>query len=264
MELLNKRNVALLSIIITAGCSSPRDSTILYDPRTLPRGPVGASIAYGHRLIIDTPALVKSYVRANLSCQDCHVEAGTRPRAGTFVGVYGRFPQWNRRAHRVIALQDRIAECFLYSMNGRPPAYSSPAMIAIVSYISWLSRGTPVAAQQHAGEGYIEPLPRRAPDANHGARLFGARCVHCHQASGQGVSGTYPPLWGRLSFNDKAGMAHLDRMTGFVYHNMPQNAPGSLSLDEAYDIAAYVLHQPRPHFRGNVTITSRALPAKYF
>ena len=32
--------------------------------------------------------------------------------------MYGRFPQWNSRAHRVIALQDRIAECFLYSMNG--------------------------------------------------------------------------------------------------------------------------------------------------
>ena len=90
----------------------------------------------------------KRFAGNNLACSDCHLEAGTKKFGLPVFGLYGDFPQWNRRAHRVIALQDRIAECFLYSMNGRPPAYDSKAMIAIVAYISWLSRGVPVGRSQ--------------------------------------------------------------------------------------------------------------------
>ncbi|HEX8827363.1 MAG TPA: c-type cytochrome, partial [Xanthobacteraceae bacterium] len=204
------------------------------------------------------------YVRADLSCSACHIAAGTRARGGSFIGVYGRFPQWNKRAHRIIALQDRIAECFLYSMNGRAPSYSSKAMIAIVAYMAWLSRGTPTGATQPASDGYIEPLPSSPPDIAHGAAIYAQVCTTCHKASGRGVSGVFPPLWGPTSFNDGAGMAHIDRMTGFVRYNMPQNAPGSLSLAQAYDVAAFVLRHKRPHFRGNALVTAQPRPAKFF
>jgi len=53
-------------------------------------------------------------------------------------------------------------------------------------------------------------------------------------------------------------------MTGFVRYNMPQNALGSLSLAQAYDVAAFVLSHPRPHFQKNVLQQTPALPAKYF
>jgi thiosulfate dehydrogenase len=128
------------------GCSHT-EQTPLYDPKALPTGPVGQSIQYGYALIVKTHRLMKGYVRADMEWAACHINAGMQPRGGSFVGVYSRFPQWNKRAHRVIALQDRIAECFLYSMNGKPPAYNSKPMIAIVSYIAWLSRGTPVAQE---------------------------------------------------------------------------------------------------------------------
>jgi thiosulfate dehydrogenase len=59
-------------------------------------------------------------------------------------------------------------------------------------------------------------------------------------------------------------MAHIDRMTGFIRYNMPQNAPGTLSLDQAYDVAAFVLSHPRPHFRKNALVSVPSLPAKYF
>jgi cytochrome c len=59
-------------------------------------------------------------------------------------------------------------------------------------------------------------------------------------------------------------MAHLDRMTGFVLYNMPQGAPGSLSLAQAYDVAAFVLSHSRPAFRANALVAAPALPAKYF
>jgi thiosulfate dehydrogenase len=236
----------------------------LYDPRTLPTGPVGQSIAYGHAIIVQTRRLMKRYVVADLKCADCHLAAGTQPRGGSFIGLYGRFPQWNKRAHRVIALQDRIAECFLYSMNGRAPAYESKAMIAIVAYIAWLSRDTPIGAPQPADDRYIVPLPSAAPDLARGSAIFFEKCSACHGRDGEGRSGIFPPLWGSRSFNSGAGMAHIDRMTGFVRYNMPQNAAGSLTLAQAYDVAAFVLSHPRPHFRRNVLVTSSPRPAKYF
>ena len=53
-------------------------------------------------------------------------------------------------------------------------------------------------------------------------------------------------------------------MTGFVKYNMPFGAPGSLTLEQAYDVAAFVLHHPRPHFRRTAVERMPALPAKYF
>lgn len=256
---------AILALVLGA-CSAgtSRDAGALYDPRALPTGPVGKSIAYGYALVEQTHRLMKTYVHADLSCSDCHIAAGTQPRGGSFVGVYGRFPQWNKRAHRVIALQDRIAECFLYSMNGRAPAYSSKAMIAVVAYIAWLSRNTQIGAKEPVSDRYVEPLPSASPSAARGAVIYVEKCAACHRRDGRGISGIYPPLWGPHSFNSGAGMAHVDRMTGFVRYNMPQNAPGSLSLSQAYDVAAFVLTHARPRFRKRALVVSPALPAQYF
>lgn len=263
---MRPRTTAAAFALMLAACSggAARNGVGLYDPRTLPSGPVGNSIAYGYAIVVQTHRLMKNFVRADLECADCHIAAGTQPRGGSFVGAYARFPQWNKRAHRVITLQDRIAECFLYSMNGRAPAYSSKAMVAIVAYIAWLSRGTQVGAAQARSDRYIEPLPNRAPSAARGAGLYLQKCMHCHGIAGEGTPGTYPPLWGSRSFNDGAGMAHLDRMTGFVRYNMPHDAPGTLTLDEAYDVAAFVLSHRRPHFRRNALVVAPALPAHYF
>lgn len=254
--------LALGAILAAGACSGER--RMPYDPQALPSGPVGASIEYGHDIIVDTPRLMKGYVRADMSCAACHLNGGAKVRGGSFLGTYARFPQWNKRAHRVITLQDRLAECFLYSMNGRPPAYTSKAMIAMVAYIAWLSRGTPTGAALPSTDRYVEPLPQRAPNAVRGLALYTKKCEVCHQANGAGIHGTFPPLWGPASFNDGAGMAHIDRMTGFVRYNMPQNAPGSLSLDDAFDIAGFVLTHKRPHFARRVPIESSPRPAGFF
>jgi thiosulfate dehydrogenase len=41
-------------------------------------------------------------------------------------------------------------------------------------------------------------------------------------------------------------MTLVYKMAAFVQHNMPQNAPGTLSAQEAYDVAAYIAAKPRP------------------
>lgn len=230
----------------------------------MPTGALGDSIRLGRDIITDTQHRMKGYVTANISCQACHINAGTTLRGGSFIGTYARFPQWNKRAHRVIALQDRLAECFLYSMNGHPPAYNSKEMIALVAYIAYLSRDVPVGKPLAKSDRFIVPLPSTPPNVAHGQTLYGQKCAACHQANGAGVGASIPPLWGPTSFNSGAGMAHIDRMAGFVKYNMPKNAPNTLSLNDAYDISAWVLTHARPGFDKTRSIQFPPDSAAYF
>jgi thiosulfate dehydrogenase len=259
--------VAFAGFAARAGDMSPAPAvaaTPAYDAAALPGGELGDSIKYGRAIIMDTQTVMKGYVRAKLECSSCHIDGGTKPMGGSFVGTAAYFPQYNKRAKRIIALQDRLAECFLYSMNGRPPDLASKEMVALVSYITWLSRGTPEFSTPSPANRFIEPLPSAPPNVGHGGTLYAQQCSVCHQSSGAGMAGAFPPLWGPGSFNDGAGMAHIDRMTGFVMHNMPQNAPGSLSLQDSYDVSAFVLTHDRPKFDGSALVEPTPLPASYY
>lgn len=266
MRRLRSSLIALAAAALLAACSQARadQAAATYDPNALPTGQLGASIALGRAVIMDPHTYLPQDVKSDMSCAACHLGGGTVARGGTFVGTYARFPQWNKRSGRVITLQDRLAECFLYSMNGKPPAYTSKEMIGMVAYIAYLSRNIPVGAKQPKSDSFIVPLPSASPNVAHGRALYAQKCAACHQASGAGIHQTFPPLWGPLSFNDGAGMAHIDRMTGFVMYNMPQTDPGSLSLQEAYDIAGFVLSHPRPKFNPAALVTQPAQPAKIF
>ena len=111
----------------------------------------------------------------------------------------------------------------------------------------------------------IEPLPSASPNLARGAALYAAKVRAVPPGERQRASREpFRRCGAAASFNDGAGMAHIDRMTGFVRYNMPHNAPGSLSLEQAYDVAAFVLHHPRPHFRKTRVEQTPALPAKYF
>jgi thiosulfate dehydrogenase len=149
-------------------------------------------------------------------------------------------------------------------MNGRPPKYAGKQMVSLVAYIAWLSRGSAILSASGAENGFTVALPSATPDVARGNSVYLEKCAACHQASGAGISGTFPPLWGPTSFNDGAGMAHLDVITGWVKFNMPKGAAGSLSLNEAYDVSAYVLSHDRPHFKGSALVTTESLPASYY
>ena len=234
-----------------------------YDEKALPAGTPGELIRYGRELIMNTRARMRSNVVANMDCAACHVAGGTTPKGGSFVGIYGQFPQWNARAHRMIALQDRLAECFLYSMNGTPPAYNSREMIALVGYIAYLSRGSKVGATPDPAVRLTRFEPPQPANPRRGAQLYAQSCSACHGADGAG-NAAFPPLWGPGSFNAGAGMHRLWTMAAFVRSNMPQNAPRTLTAQQAYDVSAFVLGHARPHFQGSRTVVFPAEPAKYF
>jgi len=227
---------------------------------TFPPGPEGELIAYGRDLINETRKYMPANVGAGMDCAACHLNAGTVARGGSFLGIYAKFPQWNQRSHRFIALQDRLAECFLYSMNGRPPAYSSREMIAMTAYIAFLSRGAPVGTG-FPDQDFVKLTPEHPGDVTAGAALYASRCVSCHGADGAGGLGI-PPLWGPTSFNSGAGMN--SKMPAFVKANMPLGQGGTLSDQEATDVAAFVLSHSRPAFVPDREIEFPPLPSKFF
>jgi len=248
-----------VSIAAAASDASARDARAPYPP-----GADGKLIAFGHDIITKTPQLMGSYVKAGMSCEACHNEAGRKAHAGSLLGVYAEFPQWNKRSRRFIALQDRLAECFLYSMNGRPPAYDSREMIALTAYIAFISRGAEVG-KGFAGQGLAEIPRAHAPNVTAGVAVYGQKCSSCHASDGGGNNGAFPPLWGNRSFNDGAGMHRLKTMAAFVRYNMPYGGPpNALSAQEAYDVSAYVLSHPRPKFDAGQMISFPAQPARHY
>jgi thiosulfate dehydrogenase len=147
----------------------------------------------------------------------------------------------------VSLLEDRINDCFERSMNGKALDPSAGAMRDIVAYMAFLSRGIPVGASI-PGQG-LPKLAVTRGDSSRGRAFYRATCVRCHGDDGQGTP-VAPPLWGTQSFNIGAGMARVRTAAAFIRYNMPFDRPGTLSDQEAFDIALYLTSQPRPDFAG--------------
>jgi thiosulfate dehydrogenase len=99
---------------------------------------------------------------------------------------------------------------------------------------------------------------------SNGSHIYATACLSCHGANGGGSS-AFPPLWGKTSFNNGAGMHKLATMAAFVRYNMPYGAgPNTLSEQQAYDVSAFVLSHSRPKFNGQQTIRFPARKASFY
>jgi thiosulfate dehydrogenase len=247
--------------------AAPPDATWhVPDADTLPAGIWKDTVLYGRRLFVDTPSLLgpeaadaaMRYAGNNLSCQSCHLLAGTQKFALPMIGVYAAFPTYMPRENEVRTIEDRIQGCMERSMNGRAIPPDGREMKAMVSYLQFLSTGLTVGKAAEGRGTPALPLLDRAADAAKGRAVFAATCQVCHQADGQGLrrgkpgdAGGYlfPPLWGPDSFNDGAGMHRLIASANYIRANMPMGtnyrAP-LLSVEDAWDVAAFVNSQPRP------------------
>ncbi len=85
------------------------------------------------------------------TCETCHTGGGMvqgkMPKGmiiPSLVNAAAIYPRFNPRVHRVITLEDQIRNCIIGALHGRPPAYGSFHMNALVSYITSLSQGTPI------------------------------------------------------------------------------------------------------------------------
>lgn len=216
-------------------------------PTTIPTGKKAKAIALGQKLFNNTHQMLPQYNLDALSCSSCHINGGTDEKGLPLVGVSAQFPDYTSRDKRIINLSQRIDECFQRSGNGKPLPPNSADMAALEAYMQWISTGIPTGTKAPwIGNGSKSELKTflPKPDIHNGQVIFQQTCSVCHGTNGQG--GVAPPLWGSNSFNAGAGMANLKTMAMFVKNNMPASNPGSLSLQQAADVAAYVESQPRP------------------
>ena len=92
-------------------------------------------------------------------------------------------------------------------------------------------------------------MPDLIGDSARGRALFVDNCARCHGNDGAGL-GSIPALWGSRSFSIGASMARQERAASFIRHNMPFDRPGTLTDQQAFDVAAYVTAMTRPDSPG--------------
>ncbi|MDP1907521.1 MAG: c-type cytochrome [Hyphomicrobium sp.] len=219
----------------------------------------GELIAYGHRLVTQTFALIgpeaadpaKRFAGNNLSCQNCHLDGGTNRTGLPLVGVAKTYPKFSARDNRVLSLPERLDDCMTRSMNGRPLPGDSREMKALLAFLGFITEPAPIQPEP-------APAPPQPADTTRGLAVFGTVCAACHQPDGQGVrigsvndgrGYRFPPLWGPDSFNDGAGMNTFNDAVGFVRRNMPRGVDPQhpqLTLQQAWDVVAYLKTMPRP------------------
>lgn len=272
---------SVVAILVLSGLSMGRNAAgepvapgpaiwAIPDVDALPDDERGRLIRKGRRLVTETYAEIgplvtdptKRYAGNNLACSNCHLEAGTKKFGLPLFGLYWSFPRYSARTGKQASLEDRLNSCMTRSMNGKPLPPDSVEMRALAAYIRFLSSGLS-QGQQLAGHGSGQmPELDRAADPVRGETIYTRACLGCHNTDGQGLPRSaedlalgygVPPLWGRDSFNDGAGMARLITLADYLHSNMPHGADyldPILSVEEAWDVAAYVEAQPRPHKSG--------------
>ncbi|GAA0315029.1 c-type cytochrome [Sphingomonas oligophenolica] len=230
----------------------------------IPDNEFGKAVKLGREIFTDTRRAVPQFVGNDLSCSNCHLDAGRRPNASPLWAAYGLYPQYRAKNGHVNSFAERLQECFRYSMNGRMPPAGDRTLVALESYATFLARGASIGVML-PGQGFLKlPKAARAPDYERGRAVYAENCAQCHGEDGGGlkVDGktAIPPLWGGRSFNWGAGMARTPNAAGFIKANMPQDRPGALTSQQAWDVAAYIDGKPRPQdprYAGSVEATRR-------
>ncbi len=229
-----------------AACRPDRPPSSTDVPPPIPDGPLGDAVRRGRALLVATRESLPEHVRNRLRCVSCHLDEGRR-ESGTWVGVFARYPQYRARSGTIETIEFRVNDCFRRSMNGTALEPAGRDMADIIAYLAFLSRGVPVGAPPAGAR--LQHWATFTADTAAGSRVFEATCAQCHGPDGQGTAGA-PPVWGPASYNVGAGMARVRSAAEFIRRNMPFDQPGTLTDQQAFDVAAYVNAHPRPDYHG--------------
>jgi len=247
---------AVAAMLMPVACHQEERPWTPPDTATIPHTAAGELIRYGRELIAHTsaylgPAGSVATISNGMNCQNCHLDAGTKPMGNNYAASAANFPRFRARSGTIESLEKKINDCLIRSLNGKPIDSTSREMRAMVAYMHWLGRDVPKGVKP-AGSGLQElPYLNRAADTLKGKLVYQRQCVQCHGKYGEGlhdssaVSYLYPPLWGEHSYNNGAGIFRLSKFAAYVKTNMPLNN-AHLSNEEAWDVAAFINSQSRP------------------
>jgi thiosulfate dehydrogenase len=251
---------------------APAASSAKIEPRfgppaesTIPNDDFGKQVALGRQIFIDPGKYAKAYVGNQLSCENCHLDAGRLAHSAPLWGAYPMYPAYRSKNHHVNTFAERLQGCFNYSMNGKAPPLGDPVLVALESYAYWMSKGEPIGTSL-PGRGYPKlAKPALAPDYARGETVYKRDCALCHGDGGQGQQAAgrtvFPPLWGPQSFNWGAGMEQVTNAAGFIKANMPLGRGNTLTDQDAWDVAYFMDAHERPQdprFKGSIADTRKA------
>ena len=286
--------IALLVLLVACSNEAPQQQTLLQpadtalfvppDTADIPNDATGDMIRYGRDLLVNFPyylgpkGSVGSFGGNGLGCQNCHLEAGTRPFGLNYFSAHARYPQYRAREGRILTLADRINNCIERPLNGKPIPLDSKEMIAMLAYMQWVGKGVPVGKRVHGDNLKAIALLDRPADPIKGRAVYEKHCQRCHGDDGQGVlkedgiAYVYPPLWGPMSYQPGSSMHRLIKSAQFIKYNMPNDIARwdkpLLTDEEAMDVAAYVnddkLHtRPQPYLVNEYPV-HKEKPLDYF
>lgn len=251
IRLVNKQSIPVATANLW---SAPSEDAI-------PSGKYGEMIRYGKELVMHTsryfgPRGSIAKITNGMNCQNCHLQGGTKIFANNYSVFFSAYPKVSSRSGKKEAATQRIADCFQRSLNGKIPDPDGKEVQAMLAYMKWLNAD--VKKEDKIFGTATEKLRflDRAADPVKGRLVYQSKCVSCHGSNGEGILAAdkkeyiYPPLWGKQSYNDGAGLYRLRNFSGFVKNNMPFGASyknAQLTDEEAWDVAAFVNTQPRPH-----------------
>lgn len=229
----------------------------------IPDDGFGKVIQLGREIFDDPARYAARYVGNDLRCTSCHLDEGRRVGSAPMWAAYVSYPAYRAKNGHVNTYAERLQGCFSYSMNGRAPPLGDPVLVALESYSYWMARGAPLDPNI-AGRGYPKP-PKRAlpPDRARGAAAYQQKCALCHGDGGEGRSANdgspgFPALWGEDSYNWGAGMVNVTNAAAFIKSNMPFSQGGTLTDQEAWDVALFIDSHERPQdprYAGSVEAT---------
>jgi thiosulfate dehydrogenase len=88
------------------------------------------------------------------TCETCHVNGGRDPgklpngkEIPSLIGAAASFPRYSPRTQSVVTLSQRISGCIRNALKGTPPPLGSPDLVALETYITYLSKGTVMGRQ---------------------------------------------------------------------------------------------------------------------
>ncbi len=230
----------------------------------MPQDEFGALVRRGYEIFTDTPTHAAEFSGNQLSCSNCHLDAGRKADSAPLWGAWVRYPAYRSKNERVNSYSERLQGCFMYSMNGKAPPTGHEVLAALEAYSFWMAKGAPTGTTLK-GAGYPKqdkaPQP---PDLARGEKIYQENCALCHGEDGQGQVAegktVFPPLWGSESYNWGAGMHQLNNAAAFIRANMPLGRGGSLSEQESWDVALFINSHERPQdprYTGNLAETRK-------
>lgn len=237
---------------ILTGAGDPASSKYFQPPKEseLPDNAYGQLIQQGRAIFVDTKTHAPDYVGNGLACANCHLEQGRKANSAPLWAAYTMYPAYRKKNDKVNSYAERLQGCFQFSMNGKAPEADGPVIAALSAYSYWLATGAPTG-QELPGRAYPEvPQPEGGYDLAKGEQVYDAQCAVCHGPNGEGQKSgdeyVFPPLWGADSFNWGAGMHRINTAAAFIKENMPLGKGGTLSDEDAWNVAAFMNSHERP------------------